>query len=61
MARTKEERRARYCYLRMIGANRLLARRICGWSDEHQRIFLENYWNRIQLREIFAGKTAINI
>jgi len=45
----------------MIGANRLLARRICGWSDEHQRIFLENYWNRIQLREIFAGKTAINI
>jgi hypothetical protein len=48
-SRTKQQRRARYCFIRSLGINRSLARRLAGWSDPHFLLFVENHLERIGL------------
>lgn len=38
--RSKQQRRARYCFLRHLGFNRKLARVVEGYTDSHQVIFI---------------------
>jgi hypothetical protein len=46
--RSKQQRKARYCYLRHLGFNRALSRRIASYSDNHIKIFLENNQERLR-------------
>lgn len=41
--RSKEQRKARYCFLRQSGLNRNLTRCVVGFRDSRIVMFLENY------------------
>ena len=49
--RSKQQRRARYCFIRSLGINRSLARRLAGWSDAHFQVFLENNLVKLEVKK----------
>lgn len=58
--RSKEERRARYCFLRhFCGFNRSMTRRLAGWSDNHVIQFLDA-WNFQKENEAWAKEHNTN-
>lgn len=55
--RTKEERKARYCFLRHIGFCRDVVRRVVGFRDTKIILFLENNYNKREMECIDYRKT----